>query len=193
MSSLRLFIAIPLPEAVQREFAVIQERLRRSLRSQADVKWVEPEHIHLTLKFLGHVEEDAVTPLEQTLDRLASEGGPFTLHCAGVGAFPSARSPRVIWVGVDQGGEEAARLAARVDEALEPLGFAPEERAFTPHLTLGRVRSSSRLTSLVKLLEAESFSSGMPFAADRVVLFQSTLTPQGPVYTALHTSPFHPS
>lgn len=182
---LRLFVALELPGDVRRALAALVERLAST---GADVKWVEEENFHLTLKFLGEVEPVRLAPLGEALSRAAAQMAPFRFTAAGTGAFPSARRPRVIWVGVEEGKEELRDLAGRMDRALADLGFPPEERPFSAHLTLGRVRSPKGMEELVRALGAATFE-GREVAVREVVLFQSVLGRAGPVYTPLGRYP----
>lgn len=184
---MRLFIAIPLPEAVHDELRRVQERLRQA---QADVKWVQPEQIHVTLKFLGEVDAGMVPPIQHALDRVARQAWPFVMQCAGLGGFPHLKAPRVIWVGLEPGRDEVTQVARRLEEAVSALGFPKEDRMFSAHLTLGRVRSPANRSRLARLIETEPFASVTPVTVDQVTLFQSTLAPSGSLYAVVHMSPF---
>jgi 2'-5' RNA ligase len=186
---MRLFIALDLPEPVRAALAGAQARLFGH-----PVRWADVAGLHLTLQFLGEVEASLVEPLLGALV-------PFTdarvdLALAGLGAFPNLRQPRVVWVGV--GGDRAglAELQAAVVAATAPLGFTPEARPFTPHLTLGRVRQGARPKELQALGEAFArLAPPTPLAweAGPPLLFQSTLTPAGAVYRRLGPAGASPS
>lgn len=155
------------------------------------VRWVQPESLHLTLKFLGDAPAEQVPELTDALLPVvaARRSEPFSL--AGVGLFPNLRRPNVLWVGVREGGEWLAELAAALDAALVPLGFPPEGRAFRAHITLGRVRQGTRwplgpLEQLLMALVDRSFGSVMPRSA---VLFASTLTRDGAIHDPLAELP----
>lgn len=182
---MRLFVALELPVGVRR---ALGELVRRLASSGADVKWVGEENFHLTLKFLGEVEPARLPELGEALSRVAGETAPFRFTAAGTGAFPSVRRPRVIWVGVDRGRDELRELAGRVDGALAELGFPREDRPFTAHLTVGRVRSPRGGEALVELLSSTAFPE-REVAVEEMVLFQSVLGRGGPVYTALGRYP----
>ena len=183
---IRAFIAIELPEDLRREISSLQAKLRST---GADVKWVEPSNLHLTLKFLGLIEENQVSALTESLKSPVAGHSSFPMRLEGIGAFPRTTSPRVIWIGVSEGEEPLKKLAADVEGACSKLGFPPEERAFSGHLTIGRVRSNDRLAALVKELQTVEFHSGAPMTVDRLILFQSTLSPKGPTYTPLAEFP----
>jgi 2'-5' RNA ligase len=183
---MRLFIALELPEPVPAALAATQQQLRRS--GDHPVKWVAPESVHLTLQFLGEVEEERVPALLAALEqvqRTTYSSTMPTLHLTGAGAFPNVKRPQTIWVGV--GGDTAplAQVQQAVVRELEPLGFAAEDRPFRAHLTIGRVqrnansRQRSALGNAIAALpkpRAASWPMGVP------ILFQSTLTPNGAIY-----------
>jgi len=180
--AIRAFLAIDLPDLLKEEVASLQKELRAT---GADVKWVELDALHLTLKFLGNIESDHVAILTERLSPLLRSQTAFQLTLHGIGAFPHTRYPRVIWVGVDEGKEAVTHLADLVESVCLTLGFAKEERAFHPHLTIGRIRSKDRLAPLIHAIERVQFRSSQPFEVERVTFFQSTLSPQGPLYTPL--------
>lgn len=185
-ASLRVFIAVELPASIQQEVAALQASLRAT---GADVKWVEPQNLHLTLKFLGNVEETRIAPLIEALRAATLPHAPCTLHLEGIGAFPNIRSPRVIWVGVSQGQPPLTALAQAVEQACVGLGFPAQERPFSAHLTIGRIRSRDRLAHLIKQLQVAEFCASHPAPADHLTLFQSVLSPKGPTYTPLAKIP----
>ncbi len=149
------------------------------------VKWVEEENLHLTLKFLGEVKEERVEEISRVLREIRRSEKRFELSLEDIGAFPSERSPRVIWIGVGKGREEIIRLQERIEEGLTPLGFKKEERGFHPHLTIARVKKRADFKELFDL----SYKSRV-FLVDSVTLFKSTLTPKGPIYEPLDRFPF---
>jgi 2'-5' RNA ligase len=150
------------------------------------VRWVAAENVHLTLKFLGEVDEGLVPTVEEALAAAAGAARPFALALQGGGCFPNERSPRVIWVGVGEGSDEASRLAGEVERALKLLGFAPEKRRFRPHLTIGRPKDprEGAATTAEKIEQLRGFVA--PAAEVRALaLIKSTLTPEGAVYDVL--------
>jgi 2'-5' RNA ligase len=176
---LRLFVAVELPTSVRR---ALGELVRDLARCGADVKWVEEENFHITLKFLGEVDPARLPEVQAALVRATRGAKPFSFEAAGTGAFPSPARPRVLWVGVGRGAEELGSLAARVDGELARVGFAPEARAFSPHLTIGRVRSPRGMSDLVDAMERACFPA-REVLVEEIVLFRSTLGRAGPVYT----------
>ena len=136
---MRTFIAIELSSEIKESLAQAQSHLKYA---GADVKWVTPENIHLTLKFLGEIPEEKCENVKAALDEIAKTTASFELSIKDIGAFPNIEFPRVIWIGLDKGAKESTELAAKVDEALSKLGFAKETRPFAAHLTIGRIRSA---------------------------------------------------
>jgi 2'-5' RNA ligase len=187
MQPIRTFIAIELNAALQRALAETQARLQRDSSARA-IRWVVPENIHITLKFLGDVEATRLPALERALARVCRDFAPFTLTIGGAGAFPNTRKPNVIWVGARGQVDIAARLAEQIDAACATLGFAREERAFTPHLTLGRVKrdaSPSERQRIGTLIETAQIGELGELRVEQVAVMKSDLTPQGSVYTRL--------
>lgn len=184
---MRCFVALPVAPAVRRALAATQAVLRRA---GADVSWVAEDNFHLTLKFLGEIDETAAATLKALLaDDLGRRPRP-RLHYAGLGAFPERGAPRIVWAGCSGDVAALSDLAAAAERAAATIGVPPERRAFTPHLTLGRVRSSRGQAALRATIERHAraeFGADAPAAA---VLYRSILTPDGPVYEPLAELPF---
>ncbi len=173
----RLFVAIDLSDEVKRSIVKFRDAVSGS---GADVKPVEYENLHITLRFLGEVPQQLVNEVKASLSRLSFSR--FKIHVKGVGAFPSATRPRVIWVGVEEGSEELNRLHEVVEGLVGKYGVDEEER-FTPHITVARVRGRlGRLSDVLR--EWEGFDFGWQEVAN-VKLKKSTLTPKGPIYEDL--------
>ena len=155
------------------------------------MKWVGPEGLHLTLKFLGSVEEARLDGIRAALKTAAAQSRSFDFRCAGLGAFPDMRKPQVLWAGIlgDQG--NLVRLARRTDESLAALGFPQAERPFSPHLTLGRIRSPKGLRGLTEVYSRAPFTPPGTVSADKIVLYKSATGPGGSVYEALDTFPLN--
>jgi len=179
---LRAFVAVEFPAPLRDPVVAVQATLRAA---GADVTWVEPANLHLTLKFLGDVDDAKVPALTDALRAAVQPHAAFTMTVEGIGAFPSTRSPKVVWVGVAADPSLLAALAEGVDRACMALGFPSETRPFAPHLTIGRVRSRRGLAPLVKALQTVECLGGTPAPVDHVTLFQSTLSSKGPTYTPL--------
>jgi 2'-5' RNA ligase len=182
----RAFIAIELPGPIRAALA----RLQHSLKANriASVKWVNPEGIHLTIKFLGNIDTGEIPELSRVLQESVKGAAPFKLKLENTGAFPNIRAPRVVWVGVGGETEQLLTLHKKVEQALTPLGFAPENRAFSPHLTLGRVREGAQANELKRLGEnitASIIEGDLSFGVDSLNLMQSQLTREGAIYSCL--------
>lgn len=177
----RTFIAVELPSSLQSKLGQLQEDLRKS---NADVSWVKPENIHITLKFLGNITAEKIEELKKALDKIAGSSSSFSLKAKGIGVFPKPSFPRVVWVGIENQ-EKLKELALMVEDELSKIGFQKEQREFTAHLTIGRVRSPKNKETLRQLIEKTAFAPEDIIEAKRIILFQSTLTPKGSVYTPL--------
>lgn len=190
MQTLRTFIAIELDQQLKASLADIQARLRGAVPPRA-VRWVQPEGIHLTLKFLGDTPLDRVEPVKAALAQAAREIPAFAVTVGGVGCFPDARRPRVVWVGVQDQSGTLARLWQAVESRVAPLGFPTEKRPFSPHLTLGRVQryasgaEARDIGQAVTALAAEMAGALDKMAVTSVAYIKSDLRPTGAVYTTL--------
>jgi 2'-5' RNA ligase len=181
---MRAFIAIDLPESVR---AALRHK-QASFRSVApDARWAQPEGIHLTLKFLGEVSDRKVREVCENLKNLGRFGG-FAIGLKGFGFFPDARRPRVFWAGVEAPAG-LYRLAEQVEEAMGKIGFAREERAFRPHLTLARFRVPQPQPSLQALLTEQGEQDLGNFEVTEFFLFESKLSPRGAEYRKVETFP----
>ncbi|MCX5668276.1 MAG: RNA 2',3'-cyclic phosphodiesterase [Candidatus Omnitrophica bacterium] len=180
---MRTFIAIELSAEIKDSLAQIQSHLKYS---GADVKWVEKDNIHLTLKFLGEISEEKLQQVIAALEIITRVIKPFEISIKDIGAFPNINYPRVIWVGLDKGTDESKSLAEKIVEELLKIGFQKEPRPFAPHLTIGRVRSPKNKEALKEKLQNYQLSAINYQLVSPIILFQSTLTPKGPTYTKLH-------
>ena len=183
---IRSFIAIELPEEVKSGLARLKGELERN--KLTFVKWVDPEGIHLTLKFLGNIPPKLVAEISSVIKGASEKITPFHLEVAGLGAFPNPKQPRVVWVGVYGEMDKLSRLQQNIDSALAPLGFSKEERPFTAHLTLARVRqgaSSIQIKSFGDLVMSANFATRYSFEVGAVSLMRSQLTSRGAIYTRL--------
>lgn len=183
MPSIRTFIAVEVGEQVRRRAADLIDRLRVS---GAPVKWASAPNLHITLKFLGNVSADEISDLCRTIESIVEGVPPFSIHCRGAGAFPNVDRPRVVWLGIDQGGDELVALHKRIDNAMSEMGFRPEVREFHPHITLGRIRRGDpTLEQLSELIRKNADFDGGSFDVHDVCVFSSSLKRQGPEYTPL--------
>lgn len=184
---IRAFIAIELPNPLKASLMELQGRLKEQTPPRA-VRWVRPEDIHLTLKFLGQTPVDRIEGIVRALSSACAPFSPFTYSVGGLGCFPNLRRPRVIWVGVQEPTSALSRLQGAIEGACAELGFQRERRAFHPHLTLGRLRDRvpaqerRAIGELIQRAEAASLGAG---AAKGISLIRSDLRPTGAVYTTL--------
>jgi 2'-5' RNA ligase len=178
---LRTFVAVEIPAEVRVALAAVQSHLRQR---GVHARWVRPQGMHLTLKFLGDIPADQIPRAADALQLAAGGHAAFSLTAAGIGVFPALRRPRVIWAGFSGGTGPLADLQAGVEEQLAAAGFPREDRPFRAHLTIGRC---SEAAAPAVMAEAVTSFAGECFGGldvSEIVLFQSELKPDGPVYTA---------
>lgn len=186
METIRAFIAVDIPHEVKEKFSAAQGTLRGA---GADVRWVQPRNAHVTLQFLGDTPVANVEEIKAALGRVAASHQAFEVAIEGLGVFPNPRRPRVVWIGVSRGASELAALQRSVGEEMRRLGFPPEERAFSPHITLGRVKSPKNTDKLASILDAEKHFQAGCFLATDIRLIRSVLSSEGPAYTTLFSAP----
>ncbi len=191
MSLVRAFIAIEIPPHIQQAIQQATANLRRELNTS--VRWVTPENIHLTLKFLGDISPAQVDALTSTLRAQADSAPAFDVEAGGLGSFPDGKRVRVLWIGLHAPAELAA-LSRGIESACARLGYESEKRGFSPHLTIGRVRQDASASDTQRIrhaLEAATIDSLGAVRVDSVHLFQSDLQRSGAVYTKLFSAPLH--
>ena len=184
MPSIRSFVAIELSPDTKAQIEEIQNKLKAST---ADVRWVRSEGMHLTLKFLGGIQEEQIPEIADVLTHCSAETGRFNLTIHSLGAFPNETNPKVIWIGVEDESRRLETLQQCIEEGLAPIGFKAEKRAFTPHLTLGRLKSPKGRRAVGQLLEASRECDCGTSTVQEIFLFKSDLKPSGAVYTKLKT------
>ncbi|MFQ5636982.1 MAG: RNA 2',3'-cyclic phosphodiesterase [bacterium] len=180
MAHIRIFIAIEIPEPIKEKIAKLQEDLKAY---QERVSWTKPGNIHLTLKFLGNVEQSRIPAVAGAVNKIAEQTRPFSLHVQDVGVFPNIKRPRIIWVGVTDLTAGSSALAGRLDLCLSDLGFQKERRKFSPHLTIGRIKAIPG-AEFLGVLSASTFAGG-DFMVEEIAVIKSDLKPGGAVYTPL--------
>ncbi len=173
---MRTFISVELPAEVK---AKLVELIAELKKSDASVKWVEADNLHLTLKFLGEVEDDQLDKLVGLTARAAGGQGGFKAKFEGLGTFPEGKSPRVVWVGTAEGGDRLCDLAQNLETALSEAGFKGEARDFKPHLTIGRIKHSGQLVKRIEQLKEAKIGE---MVIDRISIMKSALKRNGPVY-----------
>jgi 2'-5' RNA ligase len=186
MEQIRSFIAIDLPEELKRGLTDIKLQLQSA--SRAPVKWVDPQSIHLTLKFLGNIDVSITGKVTEAIEEAVRGVHPCHLGAGGLGVFPSMKRVQVVWVGLSGEVDRLSHLQQRIESGLAPLGFARERRPFTPHLTLARIRdraTQNERQELGELVAGTSFRTDCHIKVDTVHLMKSQLTREGPIYSRI--------
>ena len=179
----RIFIAVPLPDAVKNALHAVCAKLQQQF-ARGTVRWVQPDNMHLTLRFLGDTAVSQISPLITQLDHLNSK--PIRLELSHLGCFPNRDRPRVLWVGLQGEVTRLEQLKKQVDQNLAMLGWPPETKAYKPHLTVGRVKDARKVAEVRWGGAVEA----VHFQVTAVHLIQSDLQKNGPVYTTLHEVAF---
>lgn len=182
---MRLFFAVKIPVPLKEQLAEFVDRMTAL---PGRVKWVDPENVHLTLKFLGETTPDLLDGLKSAAENAATEVKPFEMTVAGCGAFPNLRSPRVFWVGIDDPEKRLQSLQKYLDYNVGQLGFERETKKFSPHLTVGRVKDRGGLGQLSEAFGRAKFPPVEVKVAE-FFLIESRLRPTGPIYTDLMRFP----
>jgi len=187
---MRTFIAIEIPEPLKLHLDRSVSGLRSNLEDGL-IRWVRLESIHLTLKFLGEIEQEQAHTIHEILDQVAGRFSSFSLEIAGLGCFPNCTRPRIVWAGFKPAGGELLRLQSELEGRLEKIGFEREQRAYHPHLTLGRVGkglSGSNMKLISRWAQEAQIESVGCFEADAISLILSVLHPNGATYSNLHVA-----
>jgi 2'-5' RNA ligase len=186
MEQIRSFIAIELPNELKLELTRLETQLKSA--KQPWVKWVNPEGIHLTLKFLGNIAADMTGEITRAMEEAIQGISPFHLEVRELGVFPNLRRVQVAWVGISGEVDKLSQLQKRIETALTPLGFAPESRPFTPHLTLARLRdqaSPDERQRFGQLIASTKFEVACTIEVDAISLMRSQLTREGAIYSRI--------
>ena len=181
---MRAFIAIPCPDELKEGMVEIQE----NIKDLGKLTLVKPENIHLTMKFLGEVDEDKISDITKRLEFLSDLQG-FDISLKGVGTFPNMNYIRVIWVGMGEGADRITTIHSEIDRKLNELNFK-KDKNFHPHLTIARVKFLKKKEELRDILQKNSARDFGSFKADRIELMQSRLSPRGPEYSVIHETRF---
>ena len=187
---MRLFVAVEIGEALAARAADVSRELQRRASDaapRAKVTWVPADRLHLTIRFIGEVDDQRAAAVCEAL-RPPLAVDRFELALANAGAFPKGGSPRVLWIGVTAGRDALLAIEREVTSRLTPLGIEEEDRAYSPHLTLARVRESAGLRT-ARLLEGLTDREIGTVRVDAITLFQSKLSPTGPMYMSLLRTP----
>jgi len=181
---IRTFIAIDLSDNVRAAIEQAQTRLKRT-NLAVKISWTKVANLHLTLQFLGYVEEAVVEKISTALRLVAAQHQPFDVSVHGTGAFPNEKRPRVVWIGCDDAGDHLKSLARAMQDAMEPLGFDPERHEVLAHLTLGRIKSPRVDATLTRAIDSLKDTSFGTLRVEAIHLFESQLHPEGSIYTKL--------
>jgi 2'-5' RNA ligase len=182
MSRLRTFVGVELTKAIRDRMVALQETLARTA---TEVKWVEPENLHVTLLFLGEVEDRSIPEVCRIVAEATRRHTPFGLEVVSVGCFPHPTRPRVVWAGVGAGARELVALHDDLEAPLTDLGYRREERRYTPHITLGRVKSDRPTDRLAAALAKHAAWNAGETTVRELHVMSSELTREGPRYTVL--------
>ena len=180
--TVRTFIAIEIPKTVISKIRELQDAIKAS---GFKIRWVRAENIHLTLKFLGDIEESKIVEIAEAVSKTAEEHSPISLKAKGIGVFPGIKRPRVLWVGLAGQLEALVKLQTTLDENSIVLDFPREKRPFKGHLTMGRIKDRIDVKKLGDALMAFRGFESETFTAGQIILYKSELTPSGAVYTKL--------
>ncbi len=186
MEQVRSFIAIELPDELKLGLTQLEAQLKMS--KQPWVKWVDPYSIHLTLKFLGSIAVDRISEITRAMEEAIQGIPPFSLEVKGLGVFPNLRRVQVVWVGISGEIDKLSQLQQHLESNLARLGFAPETRPFTPHLTLARLRNQASLDerrSFGQLIAITRFEATYTIKVDAISLMRSQLTREGAIYSRI--------
>lgn len=184
MDLIRTFIAINVPPSIQATVEKIQGRFKQ-IRSP--IMWVKPSHLHLTLKFLGNVSEKQIEEIKGCL-AIAGQGlNTFLLKATEIGVFPNINYPRVVWLGFSDPTGQLHKLEENIEHHLQKIGFQPEDRKFTPHLTIGRIKSLKGKTDIIRMIHNEKKLPYDNIFVTEIKLMKSNLKPSGPEYSVLYS------
>ncbi len=184
---LRTFIAVPLPQEAR---TIIQEIQTDLQKCNCDISWVKPENIHLTLKFLGDTASENIEAIKLIIKDCVRKTKPFDYTINELGAFPSLNKINVLWLGIDKNKDKFRAIVEMLEENLCRIGFPKENRSFSAHITLGRIRSNKNIHILKESLNKYKTPLNIPGNFSNITLFKSTLTPTGPIYEVLDAVKF---
>ncbi len=181
---MRLFIALELPKEIKSSLSNIIDDLNKHCSDRSAVKWVNPKNSHLTLKFLGETDKNLIENIKEDISKAGQKFQSINCKIIKIGGFPNLIKPRVIWSGLETENDDLINLAEKIDHLMSQHGFEKENRRFKAHLTLGRVRGRD-IDHLTDYMQSYKFDE-IPLVLNKLCLFKSTLTPNGPIYDKLH-------
>ncbi|MFQ5964364.1 MAG: RNA 2',3'-cyclic phosphodiesterase [Candidatus Scalinduaceae bacterium] len=181
---IRIFVAIEIDKEIKNR---LSEFLNHLKKTAADVKWVAPENTHLTLKFIGYIDETNLPNLNKIINNAISCLSPFIMNIENVGAFPTFKKPRVIYVCARDRGNNLSKIFERLDKGFEELDIKRKPRKYVGHITIGRIKSQKNISKLVNALNSDAGYFFGQEKVNQISLMQSKLTPSGPIYTKLNS------
>jgi 2'-5' RNA ligase len=183
MAQRRIFLAVDISEEARRNVVGYIHELKGRFAG-VSVKWEQAEKLHLTLKFLGPVDEHRIAKLETAIRQVVADHAPFAAELSGTGVFGSAREPRILWIGMGRGRDALLSLAGEIEAAMEHLGFPKDPRQFNPHLTIGRIRQPREGKDLTPA-HLQNLLPPFEFSVNDVTIYESVLNPQGSIYEVI--------
>lgn len=186
--TIRTFLAIPVEENILREVSFLIDKLKREM---GGVKFVKPENIHITLHFFGNLKPDEIEKIFYCLEPLKKKWKPFKLYLKEMGSFPNMERPKVIWIGIKDPSLLLVKLYEDVEKILNSIGYFGEDRKFSPHLTIARVKDTRKTSALKKALLPHTHKDFGENIVNKMILFKSDLKPDGPIYTPLKVFNFY--
>jgi len=184
--TIRAFIAVEINSDIR---AIIQNIIDSLRKSNSDVRWVKPNNLHVTLKFLGEIPEKKIEIVKDILRKISNKTPSIPTKLTPVNVFPHQQKPRVIWIGLEDREARIGKLATELENALSALGLPKEKKGLQAHITLGRLRSLKNTNSLMNKLQEASLIYPSEFTITHITLFRSTLTPEGSIYDVLEKLP----
>jgi len=184
--TIRTFIALPLNIQTQ---TIISEIINNLKKLDCNVKWIKPENVHLTLKFLGDISADKIKPIALSIENILEKTHSINVEIDSVGAFPNTRNPRIVWTGLKDIDERIKNLALSLEDELEKIGLERGARAFNPHITIGRVKYFKNIKILERGLETYKSFKKHTEIVNNIILYKSTLTNKGPIYEEIEKFP----
>ncbi|MFW6134444.1 MAG: RNA 2',3'-cyclic phosphodiesterase [Elusimicrobiota bacterium] len=185
---MRLFIAIPISEDIRKGIEDIQDDLKKKLK-KGKIRWVEPHKIHLTLNFLGNIESEKKDKIIQAMKKSVKEAKQFKIEIKNGGVFPSARRPRVLWIGCQDTENKVTDIKKKLDKELKVIGYKREKRKYTPHLTVGRIKYIRKNSKMIDFLLNQDINLGI-LKVNKIHLVESVLSPKGAQYSVVESVEF---
>ncbi|MBF0224803.1 MAG: RNA 2',3'-cyclic phosphodiesterase [Desulfobacterales bacterium] len=188
-NTIRAFIAVEIPQNIFPFLKKTCENFKSIIKKTNRISWVNIENIHITLKFLGDINIDAIDKIKEAIKITAKQISPFSLKLKEIGVFPSVRKPRVIWLGISENVKKLITLNEILEDNMEKIGFSKEEKQFKAHITMARVKEIKSYEEIANAINSVSAPESESFMCDKLILFQSTLKPTGAIYNKIIVEP----